>query len=186
MILYILNNSAFCYFFAGWNMSNIQHHNQIDIFHRYTPFRLDFLFCFVSHSPISIFRCIEAKIKATSWHDHNLDLDSWSLQGKTSIDSMHWWFWSIFHKHLQWVRSRCSFLWWVPDPELKSKSYRADSWVWWFSLHCQESNCAFSNEGLSKRETFALARTAIDATFAENEVKQQLGLIFDSASPEYV
>lgn len=112
-------------------MSNIQHHNQIDIFHRYTPFRLDFLFCFVSHSPISIFRCIEAKIKATSWHDHNLDLDSWSLQGKTSINSMHWWFWSIFHKPLQWVRSRCSFLWWVPEPELKSNSYRA----FWFLIH---------------------------------------------------
>lgn len=41
-------------------------------------------------------------------------------------------------------------------------------------------------EGLGKRETFALAKSGIDATFAEDEVKQQLGLIFDSASPEYV
>ncbi|KAL1196383.1 N6-mAMP deaminase [Cardamine amara subsp. amara] len=37
--------------------------------------------------------------------------------------------------------------------------------------------------GLGKTETFALARTAIDATFAEDEVKQQLRLIFESASP---
>jgi adenosine deaminase len=40
--------------------------------------------------------------------------------------------------------------------------------------------------GLSKSETFALARAAIDATFAEDEVKQQLRFIFDSASPEHV
>ncbi|CAA7054172.1 unnamed protein product [Microthlaspi erraticum] len=40
--------------------------------------------------------------------------------------------------------------------------------------------------GLSKRETFALARSAIEATFADDEVKQQLMLRFDSASPEFV
>ncbi|KAL1196381.1 N6-mAMP deaminase [Cardamine amara subsp. amara] len=39
--------------------------------------------------------------------------------------------------------------------------------------------------GLGKTKTFALARTAIDATFAEDEVKQQLRLIFESASPDY-
>ncbi|XP_023636989.1 adenosine deaminase-like protein [Capsella rubella] len=51
---------------------------------------------------------------------------------------------------------------------------------------CNEYALAVRSFGLSKRETFALARTAIDATFAEDEVKQQLRLVYDSASPEYV
>ncbi|ESQ38111.1 hypothetical protein EUTSA_v10028765mg [Eutrema salsugineum] len=49
-----------------------------------------------------------------------------------------------------------------------------------------EYSLAVASFGLSKRETFTLAKSAIDATFAEDEVKQQLRLIFDSASPEYV
>ncbi|CAH8381854.1 unnamed protein product [Eruca vesicaria subsp. sativa] len=49
-----------------------------------------------------------------------------------------------------------------------------------------EYSLAVSSFGLGKRETFSLAKSAIDATFAEDEVKQQLRLIFDSASPEYV
>ncbi|WZZ14342.1 N6-mAMP deaminase [Brassica rapa] len=49
-----------------------------------------------------------------------------------------------------------------------------------------EYSLAVRSFGLGKRETFALAKSGIDATFAEDEVKQQLGLIFDSASPEYV
>ncbi|KAG2330662.1 hypothetical protein Bca52824_001842 [Brassica carinata] len=49
-----------------------------------------------------------------------------------------------------------------------------------------EYSLAVRSFGLGKRETFALAKSAIEATFAEDEVKQQLGLIFDSASPEYV
>ncbi|CAH2071650.1 unnamed protein product [Thlaspi arvense] len=49
---------------------------------------------------------------------------------------------------------------------------------------CNEYALAVRSFGLSKREAFTLARSAIDATFAEDEVKQQLMLIFDSASPE--
>lgn len=51
---------------------------------------------------------------------------------------------------------------------------------------CNEYSLAVRSFGLGKRETFSLAKSGIDATFAEDEVKQQLRLIFDSASPEYV
>ncbi|XP_010538724.1 PREDICTED: adenosine deaminase-like protein isoform X2 [Tarenaya hassleriana] len=39
--------------------------------------------------------------------------------------------------------------------------------------------------GLSKKEIFGLARNAIEFTFAEDEVKRELRLIYDSASSQY-
>lgn len=158
-------------------MSIIQHYNQIHFFNRYTPFWLK-TFCFP---------CFVSFFFFMHWSDMSLNLwcNSWSLQGKASVDYMHWWFWSVLHYPLQRVLPRCSFLWWVL--------------IWFLRLLLAwyiQRNYMFKNlivflwlnifEGLGKRETFALAKSGIDATFAEDEVKQQLGLIFDSASPEYV
>lgn len=94
----------------------------------------------------------------------------------------------------------------VSEPELKSNREQSFSSFCFLSLVIYnffffiftQRNYIFKNlivfcsltlnfyEGLSKKETFALARSAIEETFAEDEVKQELILRFDSASPEYV
>lgn len=106
-------------------MSNIQYYNQIDIFNRYSPLRLD------SRSPFSFFQCIEAKIQTPRISNVDLDMnfnliltaDLYNAKHPLILctDDFGVFSTSLSNEYALAVRSFGKF----PQPELKSYNYRA-------------------------------------------------------------